>query len=82
MEMLYKCKEHAKANQTTPKQSHDMAKHHQKHAEMDSKQARNTCYFMKLTKLVCVIYTTSVLTMHGVTKIRKNSGMPQKNNHK
>ena len=59
-----------------------MAKNHQKHAEMDTKQARMTCYFMKHTKLVCVIYTTSVLIMHGVTKTSKNSGMPQQNNHK
>ena len=59
-----------------------MAKHHQKHAEMERKQARMTCYFIKHTKLVCVIYTTSVLTMHGVTKASKNSGMPQQNNHK
>ena len=59
-----------------------MVKQAQKHAEMDTTQARNACYFMKHTKLVCVIYTTSVLTMHGVTKGSKNNGMPQQNNHK
>ena len=59
-----------------------MAKHHQKHAEMDSRQARMTCYFMKHTKLVYEIYTTSVLGMHGVTKPSKNSGMPQQNKPK
>ena len=60
MELYYKCKEHAKANQTKQKKCYDMAKHHQKHAEMDSNEARMTCYFMKHTKLVCVIYTASV----------------------
>ncbi len=59
-----------------------MAKHHKKHAEMETKQARMTYYFMKHTKLVCEIYTTSVLGMHGVTKPSKNSGMPHQNNHK
>ena len=77
MELHYKCMEHARANQTKPKQSHDMAKHHQKHAEMERKQARMTCYFMKHIKLVCVIYTTSVSTMNGVAKASKNSVMPQ-----
>ena len=55
---------HARANQTEPKQSHDMVKNHQKHAEMETKQARMTCYFLKHTKLVCEIYTTSVQGMH------------------
>ena len=59
-----------------------MVKQYQEHAKMDSNEARMTCYFMKHTRLVCVIYTTSVLTMHGVTKPSKNSGMPQQNNYK
>ena len=59
-----------------------MLKLHQKSTEMAQKQARNTCSNMRHTRLDCVIYTTSVLTMHGVTKLRKNSGMPQQNNHK
>ena len=59
-----------------------MVKHHLKHTEMDSNEARMTCYFMKHTRLVCVIYTISVLGMLGVTKPSKNSGMSQQNNHK
>ena len=59
-----------------------MEKHHQKHAKIESNHARKACYFMKHTRLVCVIYTISVLTMHGVTKPSKNSDMPQQNNHK
>ena len=39
-------------NQTKPKQSHDMVKHHQKHAEMGRKQTRLTCQGMKHIKLV------------------------------
>ena len=53
-----------------------MVKRHQEHAEMDSNQARMTCYIMKDTRLVFVIYITSALGMHGVTKPSKNSGMP------
>ena len=53
-----------------------MEKNHQDHAEMDSKQARMTCYFMKHTKLVYEDYTTSVLCMQGMTKPSQNSGMP------
>ena len=59
-----------------------MVKQAQRHAEMDTTQARMRCYVMKHTKLVCVIYTSSVLTMRGMTKASKNSGMPQQNNHK
>ena len=59
-----------------------MVKKYQEHAEIDSNQARMTCYFMKYTRLVYEIYTTSALGMHGVTKPSKNSGMPQQNNHK
>ena len=59
-----------------------MVKHHQKYAEMDTNLAIMTCYFMKHTKLECVIYTTSVLYMQGMTKPSKNSGKPQKNKHK
>ena len=59
-----------------------MAKHHQKHAEMEAKQARMTCYFMKHTKLVYEDYTTSVLCMQGMIKSTKNSGMPSQNNPK
>ena len=49
---------------------------------MSRNQAKNTCSNMRHTRLDCVIYTTSVLTMQGVTKLSKNSGMPQQNNHK
>ena len=59
-----------------------MEKHHQKHIEMDSKQARTTSYIIKHTRLVYEIYTTSVLGMHGVTKPSKKSGMPCQNNPK
>ena len=59
-----------------------MLKKHQKPTEMAPKQARNTCSNMRHTRLDCVIYTTSVLTMHGVTKASKNNGMPQQKNHK
>ena len=82
MELHYKCMKHARGHQTHPKQSHGMLKQHQRPAEMETKQARKTCYFKKHTRLVCVIYTTSVLNMHGVTKPIKKSGMPQQNNPK
>ena len=58
-----------------------MEKQHQEHAEMDSKQARMTCYFMKHTRLVCEDCTTSVLSIHEALKTTKNSGMPSQTNH-
>ena len=36
MEMHYKYEEHAKANQTKPKQRYDMVKQAQEHVEMDT----------------------------------------------
>ena len=59
-----------------------MLKKHQEPTKMAPKEAGNTYSNMRHTRLDCVIYTTSVLTMHGVTKLSKKSGMPQQNNHK
>ena len=47
-DLHYKCIMQAWSNKTNPKQVHGMVKYHQKSTEMDSTQAKHTCYFDEL----------------------------------
>ena len=47
-DLHYKCIMQAWSNKTNPKQVYGMVKHDQKPTEMDSTEAKHTCYFDEL----------------------------------